>query len=154
MASPRINKDGTMSYPKSNRLPGYLKPRSNTDPNVQRPFVLGGTGSKPNPYAIDIRPKIYTPTPTVRPSSTPSAPDPRKTREMKRTQRRADRAAKRAARQQARQQRINERRVARGLEPRSFFEGGSVRGNKSNFGTTDYRKTGTTTHTSVRSRKK
>ena len=35
-----------------------------------------------------------------------------------------------------------------------YSEGGSVRTPKSNFGTTDYRKTGMTTHTSVRSRKK
>jgi len=35
-----------------------------------------------------------------------------------------------------------------------YSEGGSVRTPKSNFGTTDYRKTGMTTHTSVRSQKK
>ena len=154
MASPRINKDGTKSTPILER--GSMVPTGYTgDPRL----ILGGTGSKPNPYGIDVRPApegviFNNPNPVVRPGSTPSAPDPRKMRDMQRTQRRADRAAKRAARQQARQQRINERRAARGLEPRSFFEGGSVRGNKSNFGTTDYRKTGTTTHTSVRSRKK
>lgn len=113
------------------------------------------------------------------PSITPSAPNPRKMRDMKRTQRQADRASKRAARQQARQERNTTRRMQRDamqsattraqrkrlrgqhkLQNRmgpgvgGFFEGGSVRGNKSNFGTTDYRKTGMTTHTSVRSRKK
>ena len=126
-----------------------LEPRKKSYPNggiLLDPKQLGPID--PNPIK-----HVQNPNPGI-PSSTPSAPDPRMMRGMKRAQRQADRAAKRAARQQARQQRINERRAARGLEPQSFFEGGSVRGNKSSFGTTDYRKTGMTTHTSVRSRKK